>query len=167
MWSQWGVVTSPRWSLRGHIVVNHMCQTKSPSPVRQYVCILFKYYRVCICSMVFELVASWDRHFTATSETCLLDNPTHDECWQSRARFPVFGLPNQVSPFSQPPISTSPPPNHHGHPSPPVLYFPHSPSPNWANLEGQLKIQCHQVGTHSEFIGATLSMATSVRGWLF
>ena len=117
--------------------------------------------------MVFELAASWDRHFVVTSETCLLDNPTHDEGWQSRARFPVFVLPNQVSPFSQPPISTSPPPNHHGHPSPPVLYFPHSPSPNWANLEGQLKIQCHQVGTKSEFIVATPSMATSVNGWLF
>ena len=47
-----------RVALCGHIVVDHMCQTKSPSPVRQYVCIMSKYYRVCICSMVFELAAS-------------------------------------------------------------------------------------------------------------
>ena len=107
LWSQWGVVTSPRWSRRGLIVVNHMCQTKSPSPVRQCVCMMSKYYRVCICSMVFELAASWEKHFVVTSETCLFDNPTHDECWQSRAGIPVFVLPNQVSPFSQPPISTT------------------------------------------------------------
>ena len=30
----------------------------------------------------------------------------------------------------------------------PSIILPYSPSPNWANLEGQLKIQCHQVGTH-------------------
>ena len=75
-----------RVALCGHIVVNHMCQTKSPSPVRHYVGIMSKYYRVCICSMVFELAASWDRHFVVTSETCLwttqlmmnVDNPEHD-----------------------------------------------------------------------------------------
>ena len=127
MWSQWGVVTSPRWSLRGHIVVNHMCQTKSPSPVRQYVCMMsnntgfafVQWYLSWRLAGIGTLQQLQRLAFWTTQLMMKVDNPEHDFL------FSFFQIKSHPSPSLQfPPalpqiIMDTPLPQYYTSPTPP------------------------------------------------